>query len=811
MKNSSVFCAIFVFMLFCASGSLAAGGWVPFSSDPLAVSQPKDASGYPEVSLLTSDANELVFEIGFPGMLTQEVVNEGITYQTLFIPGGGRTSNFGWAELPTFGRFIAVPLEAEPQIEVLEYTAQTLTGYNVYPVQEQPVDKVGAPEPEFVKDEDFYQKNEFYPDRMAFVGEPKIIRGCPVSLFTLFPVQYNPATGELRIYSHMKVRVTFEGGTGVFVDPARRSPYFEPLYENLLLNYSSLGTPSQSGGKGDTGCDFLIITHPDFEAWAESLAAWKNLTGISTWVKSTDEIGPDTTSIRLYIQNAYYTWSPPPSFVLFVGDAEFVPVFYRTTHPYDGYKTGTDLYYITVDGIDFYPDLYAGRISVDSPEEVETVISKIINYQRNPISSPSSFYSNTLIAGFYQDRYSPYGCADRFFLQTSEVVRDFLLSLGYQGERCYTKTSGSNPQYYYYCTIPIPPGLTWDGDADQINTAINNGVFLVNHRDHGSEDGWGDPDYHVGDVNNLANQDRLPVVFSINCETGHFDNETDAAGNQTPSSSIYFCEAFQRKANGGAVGAFGHTRVSWSGLNDELCKGLYDGMFTNFDPSYPNGGSTHPIYSPMFRMGAVLNFGKFWMYDKYYLTGGAGYPWGSDLSTTKATFEMFHYFGDPTMQIWTGFPKSLTVTHPDSIFVGSSEIPVTITYFGEEPVESALVCLMNDEVYQVGYTDAQGQVTLSCSTTAEGILHVTATKHNYRPYKGLITIAQGSFVRGDANGDGSINIADVTFLINYLFENGPAPYPLDAGDADCNGTVDVGDAVYIMNYLFFGGPAPDCS
>jgi len=782
MKKSGLFFTLFFFILLGGSGSFAASGWIPFGSSQITASQPGGAFGYPEVSLLTSNANEVLLEVNFSGMTVEDIVEEGITYQTLFIPGGGRTYNLGWPELPTFGRFIAVPLEAEPQIEVLEYTAQTVSGYNIYPAQEQPVDKAGAPEPEFVKDEDFYQLNEFYPDRMAFMEEPKVIRGCPVSLFVLFPVQYNPATKELRVYSHMRVRISFIGGTGTFIDEAHRSPYFEPLYQNLLLNYSSLGTPPQSSGKSDTGCDFLIITHPDFQAWAESLAWWKNLTGISTWVKNTTETGSDTGSIRSYIQNAYDTWAPAPSFLLLVGDAEFVPLFYRSTHPYDGYKTGTDLYYITLDGSDYFPDIYSGRISVDSPEEAEAVMSKIINYQKDPITTPSSFYSNVLVAGYYQDEWPQDGYADRFFLQTSEVVRDFLLSKGYSPERCYTKTPGSNPQYYYYGE-PIPPGLSWTGNATQINNAINNGVFLVNHRDHGGVDGWGDPEYLVPDVNDLANGDRLPVVFSINCETGHFDNETDAGGHGTPSGAVYFCEAFQRKANGGAVGIFGHTRVSFSGYNDELCKGFYDAIWTDFDPSYPGGGSTHPIYNPMFMTGAMLNFGKFWMYDKYYLTGGAGYPWTPDMTTTKATFEMGHWFGDPSMEIWTSMPESLDVTHPDAVMLGGVPFPVSV-YLNGQPVEDALVCLIKEEeVYEVGRTDPSGEVTLYPSPLSPGDVEITITAHNAFPYRSTLPTTTGAYIAFDSwsvdddsldesqgNSDGDVDFGE-TIELSILLEN----------------------------------------
>jgi bacillopeptidase F len=64
--------------------------------------------------------------------------------------------------------------------------------------------------------------------------------------------------------------------------------------------------------------------------------------------------------------------------------------------------------------------------------------------------------------------------------------------------------------------------------------------------------------------------------------------------------------------------------------------------------------------------------------------------------------------------------------------------------------------------------------------------------------------------RGDANGDGTIDIADVVFLVDYLFLNGPPPVPLLAGDANCDGVIDIGDAVYLLNYLFLDGPAPPC-
>jgi hypothetical protein len=67
-----------------------------------------------------------------------------------------------------------------------------------------------------------------------------------------------------------------------------------------------------------------------------------------------------------------------------------------------------------------------------------------------------------------------------------------------------------------------------------------------------------------------------------------------------------------------------------------------------------------------------------------------------------------------------------------------------------------------------------------------------------------------TFVCGDVNSDGQVNVADAVFVINYVFKGGPAPAVPDAADANCDGNVDVGDAVYLINYVFSGGPPPCC-
>ena len=51
---------------------------------------------------------------------------------------------------------------------------------------------------------------------------------------------------------------------------------------------------------------------------------------------------------------------------------------------------------------------------------------------------------------------------------------------------------------------------------------------------------------------------------------------------------------------------------------------------------------------------------------------------------------------------------------------------------------------------------------------------------------------------GDANGDGTINISDAVFLIQYIFAHGTAPSPICLGDANGDNTVNISDAVYLI-------------
>lgn len=72
-----------------------------------------------------------------------------------------------------------------------------------------------------------------------------------------------------------------------------------------------------------------------------------------------------------------------------------------------------------------------------------------------------------------------------------------------------------------------------------------------------------------------------------------------------------------------------------------------------------------------------------------------------------------------------------------------------------------------------------------------------------------------TFVRGDCNADGSIDISDAITMLSILFSGaGPAPCD-DACDANDDGSFNIGDAIFLLTTLFSSGappppPNPNC-
>ena len=671
-------------------------------------------------------------------------------YTQLRVPGCGSTAeHIGFPEMPFKGFFLEIPSGVVPMIEMGKTATSALgKGFTIYPHQAPQPDNGDQGEVSFDMNETAYSLDAFYPSSPIVIGDPGFIRGRCVVFVQVFPLQYNPVTTEVRAFDSISFRLTFAGnqdGDGAARKARLATPESEDLAQRLILNYEPIEEQDanvQTKTLGANGADYLVIVADSFYEEVLPLAEWKRKKGFSTRVVKMSEVGGSTnTAVMNYIQNAYDTWTPAPYYVLLVGDSADVP-----PHEYSGsYSCTSDQPYACVDGSDYYPDLSVARLPVHTEADCTNVVNKILKYDRDP--DTGSWYNDILAAAYFQDS-DDSGVADRWFMETAMTVYKYLVEQqGWDGHTAtctsywplnYSTWHFRSSSYPHRSEVnlsrwgtspypdPVPSWITalWTSASQatsDVTSAINSGVGLVQHRDHGGETGWGDPPYSNSTINSLANGVKTPVVLSINCLTGSFQY----------SGGDCFCEAFLKKNPGGCVGIVGATRTSYSGYNDLLVHGIFTCLWPSYDPTHTNATYPHST-----RIAEALNYGKYYMliYE------------GTD-SVTASEFHMFHWFGDPEMPLRTSTPTSLTVTYPSTMVFGQPvNIPVHVAH-GGTPVANALVCISHATVddHWTGLTNASGDVTFSgIVLSQQDDYSIVVTERNSIPHEGIICASLSS-------------------------------------------------------------------
>jgi hypothetical protein len=539
------------------------------------------------------------------------------------------------------------------------------------------------------------------------------------------PFQYNPVTRELVVYRDLRVRVTFSGGNGHFGDDRLRSRYWEPLLQSHLLNYASLPTidfdKRMREQTDEDNCEYLIIVpdDPTFIAWADSIKQFRTQQGIITGITTLTEIGGnDWTAIYNYMITAYWVWSIPPVAVLLLGDHENSgganPI---TSHLWDNYCVSDNKYVDVMP--DDLPDMAISRIPANDGGDLATMVGKFLDYERTPPTDPN-FYDHPIIAGGWQE--------ERWFIPCTEIIYGYLANeLGKNPVREYaiyepplpttiwSTATNTNVIVAYFGPaglqyIPATPEYLWDwgGNATRINADINAGAFILQHRDHGYEYGWGEPAYSVNSLTGLSNT-MLPFVFSTNCCTGNF-----SLSNQCLAEGFYNMQY-------GAVGVNAASEVSYSFVNDTYQWGVYDSMWPDFDPGYGVDSTGSPELRTCFANAS----------GKYYLEASS---WPYNVYSKTVTYHLLHHFGDAFLTLYSEVPQALTVEHPAMVNAEITEFPITAT-------TRAMVALtVGEEI--IGVTEATGSpqtISISPRSPGETIL-VTATLQNYNRYSSEVDV-----------------------------------------------------------------------
>ena len=536
----------------------------------------------------------------------------------------------------------------------------------------------------------------FYPRKVAVAAwRGSVYRGREICNVVVNPVQYDAAANKARAYSKITYKVRFvpKAGARAMAGAPAAKPVILPA-DNMLGNITMNGASAKAGdmavkatgvAAGDDTRDYLIISVDKYAEAVDRFAEWKELLGFRVHKVLKGSWNSD--AVKAEVEKAYAE-NPALYYLLIVGDHDDVPGQYMEHHADDGDFSVhyTDLYYGCMDGeCDETPDIYRGRLSVSSPEEAATVVDKIIGYEKRP-PTDAGFYERGVNCADYLDNDN--GVADdyedRRYVQTAEEIRAYMLGQGKDVERVYSTNYEITPKYwnrnYFSFGEPIPedmlkPAFAWDGNEGDIRRAINSGVFYVLHRDHGLVDCWENPYFSVKHVDMLQNGDLLPVVFCVNCDNGAFQADCLA-------------ERFLRKQGGGAVAVIAASDISYSGYNDALACGLFDAIWPEpgLRPKFPGvnslGGETP---APTYELGQILDQAQVRVSETF------GSPDPSVSSNEKndsfcriVTKEIYHCFGDPSMQIRTEVPTAfgnVSVTRGNGcVTVGNGGETARITF-----------------------------------------------------------------------------------------------------------------------------------
>jgi hypothetical protein len=694
----------------------------------------------PQVNVVKSDFTQIGFEIQVPGVWAEEISTKGGFYSQLTIPSAGVSAVVSQPNLPVITKMVQIPFGAQVSLQVESYEvaerslAEMKLTRPLVPVQ-LPIPKIAGVEQQvpFSIDQKYYQKNSFLPAGLAEIGGTGIIRGHRFATILIHPVSYNPQLGRVKIYSKIKVKLTLFGSdVSLTQNQLERyaSPPFENLCSQLFINYPSYSPMIKTSPELPLG--YLIITPEDFYPGLTNLVKWKAQKGFQVTVAQVPEIGSTNNEIKSYIQNAYDTWTIPPTYVLLVGDVEYLPAWTGTYS-----STATDLYYVKMDPDDF-ADIFRGRLPAKSLTEVEEMVNKILYYE-NPSSSDRdwmkkvSFVAASDMNGF------------------AEITHDYVIS--------------------NYCdSLGMICDTIWErlgGSTAMITNSVDDGRSILCYSGHGYETGWSSVPFNQSNVANLANADKYPFVLSHACLTGKF-NVSESYG-----------ETWAKSTGKAGIAFWGASNYTYWDEDDILEKRMFQAALT--ETSYSIGSMTDKALWGLYQYYGGEGYSRYYL-DVYNIMGDPSLDlWTMTAEPLQAAFLHFIKTGTSTVALTVNNPDSLPVSGAlvclskgDEVFETGYTGPSGQLTLYPSPLTSGA---MNVTVTAHNFLPVLDSILVSSDkgdVTGDGVINLGDLVFviNYLYKNGP---APNPMTRSDVNCDGKTDLGDLVYLINYLYKNGPAP------------------------------------
>ncbi len=655
---------------------------ISFSQDWIYLNNDNKAKAEFNLDESKSDGKDLTIYFTLNAYRLKEVtINNQLSY-IVESPKGAGILKAGAPDLPLYAQSIIIPDTGSMEVIINKVNFVEIKNIDIAPSKGNLLRTVNPDSVPYVYGPE-YQLDALYPAEIVYLREPYILRDFRGQTIVVQPFQYNPVTKTLRIYTNIEFEVKSMPSPGINVFNRNKSlnsidREFNEIYKRQFLNYSSSlkYTPlSDNPGR------MLIISYSNFMSAMQPFVEWKIMKGIPCEIVDVSTIGNNVSSIKNYVKNYYNTNGL--TYLLLVGD--FAQVTSPTAY-LSGVTGAKDNEYAYVVGNDHYQEFFVGRFSAESVADVETQVTRSINYEKNPTTG--DWYQSTLGIASAEGP----GHNNEYDYQHMRNIMNDLMNYNYTT--------------YYELYEDSQGGQDAPGDpmASNVSTIVNPGVGSIFYCGHGADTYWVTTGFSNSSVNALTNYNKLPFIYSVSCVIGHFNAGT------------CFCEAWMRanKTSGptGAIGIFGSTiNQSWEPpmtAQDEMVDILIETYTNNIKRAFA---------------GIAIN-GCFKMNDVH----------AADYEMT----DTWTVFGDPSIVLRTKNPMTMTVSHPSSISTGTSNITVNCN------VNGAYVSItLNNQILGTGYVSSgTANITLNPAPSNNGeTLKVCVTAYNYIPYLGDIVVS----------------------------------------------------------------------
>ena len=607
--------------------------------------------------------------------------NKGL-YDEIEMNGFLTTALPGEPLLPSKDYKILVPIQAiSAEITVTNYNLKTIKGkYNIGLAMPLSNGKISSISNNKVSNRPVIENLGIHQK-----GAAKFL------LIRFSPFTYNKDSKELKLYNSISLRITFQTSSDDF-----KNPYLVNKEESLFLNGKSaenLGYKVISQSSSASSYDYVVVTTDaiDVSEALSSFISFKQFEGYSLKVVTIEYIqnhfsGRDTPEkIRNFLKANYNKWGI--KYVLFIGNpydssnatttstGGSVPMRYCYPDPgnhtvsadpnSDG-RIPTDYYYADLtgnwdsdgdgyfgeygqDNVDFYPEVYVGRIPFDDPNIVKKVLNKSITFEKERHSLKNKVLLIGAISNFENENGSGYKKTDGAVLM-EKMWSDFLNNAGFSRTTLYEKDGLDSSSYN--CDLPL-------NKSNVVSEIMNNAFGVVAWHAHGWMN-WACRKIWISD----NNDDGIPQSSEMDWKA--VITNTDASSSfSTTDPAIYFSasclNSYPDLSNGEslsedllktkAVDIVGANRVSWYTIGwNNPSDGGNQSIEYYFLKNLVNGSSS----------GKALYGALEYYYENFNFSDWKWYPWAN-------LFDFSSLYGDPTVGLSNvvfppSVPQSLTAT-----------------------------------------------------------------------------------------------------------------------------------------------------